>query len=393
MDIDTPIIGFPGRDEWYRYFRKYLGHLYLALGRNIGVWRLLSGDISSAAFSPSLARLLLGVIGRRTVGHSGRIRRIVRNVYGVGVRGSDQIVRKIRMGVPLGSLDDEIKVFRVEDREPIISLIEYSYYRVRSILERLPRGKEIIGEIDSRVESGLEATYRSIRSNPLNLVKQLSSCLPAISRIQPHLNPYSRIAISLRSITLGHIEMFYGSYRDIDDSLRSFLASGLEPAIAIESNGDSTIYSYREGSMLKELSELIYGVRKLYFRLAKTLRPYVRFRDIERIGYFSLSREYMKLSKVVPEARRHRDILGKLYRVAYMVRNIGNNIYVIGGKARIDSSSCTVYLPNSMAMRCTDFNGLVSLQSILSLSSLDIEERVRNIYKTSWKLTYIMNTR
>ncbi len=388
MDIDTPIIGFPGRDEWYRYFRKYLGHLYLALGRNIGVWRLLSGDISSAASSPSLARLLLGVIGRRTVGHSGRIRRIVRNVYGVGVRGSDQIVRKIRMGVPLGSLDDEIKVFRVEDREPIISLIEYSYYRVRSILERLPRGKEIIGEIDSRVESGLEATYRSIRSNPLNLVKQLSSCLPAISRIQPHLNPYSRIAISLRSITLGHIEMFYGSYRDIDDSLRSFLASGLEPAIAIESNGDSTIYSYREGSMLKELSELIYGVRKLYFRLAKTLRPYVRFRDIERIGYFSLSREYMKLSKVVPEARRHRDILGKLYRVAYMVRNIGNNIYVIGGKARIDSNSCTVYLPNSMTMRCTDFNGLVSLQSILSLSSLEIEERVRNIYKVSWKLTY-----
>ena len=393
MDRDTPIIGFPGRDEWYRYFRKYLGHLYLALGRNVGVWRLLSSDISSASSSPSLKRLLLGVIGRKTIGHSGRIRRIVRNVYGVGVRGSDQIVRKIRMGVPLGSLDDEIKVFRVEDREPIISLIEYSYYRVRSILEKLPRGKEIVSEIDSRVENGLETTYRSIRSNPLNLVKQLSSCLPAISRIQPHLNPYSRIAISLRSITLGHIEMFYGSYRDIDGFLRSFLASGLEPAIAIEGSDDSTIYSYREGSVLKDLSELIYGVRKLYFRLAKTLRPYVGFRDIERMGYLALSREYMRLSRLIPGARSFMGVLDRLYRAAYTVRSIGNSVYVIGGKARIDSSSCTVYFPNNIAVQCTDFNGLVSLQSILSLSSLEIDERVRNIYRVSWRLTYIADSK
>lgn len=292
-------------EGWRRFFKVETLQLAGRASRLLKLANLLR----SATASPSTVKIVMGVIGKNTVGHSREIQKCFSRFLGVDCLGCREAVEKISMGIPFPRVRNSVRV--VPKESDWLSALETLD---RLLVESLKSvGYEISGDY---VESLVKRDYTALTGNPLKVFGLLKGFFAASRRILPFYSPYAFFINSLRYVPRFAIERLVG-----EESLevaRTFniVAEELLPSenreYSLLTHGPGTA-----GSLLSSAIELVYRVHELGMPHSSR---YLRIRD-EKGLYLDSAGQTM-------------DFLAKLLGVEREVSTLNRTLLVLGSAVR-----------------------------------------------------------
>ena len=342
--------------SWEDYVDKDLLQLYIALTRINRIYHEVSRN-------PDLYRsLLLGVIGGRSVGHSQRIMRIMGNLFGARAHGAKEALRLIASGVPLDSASKGVS-FSFDSRTGFRDLIGVSMLPLESILKGLSRSlSKALEEVEDIVSRDLSA----LRSDPLHIVRILSSVVSTSTRIMPLRNPHSLAIASLTGIPRSVFKKLFGDPEDLSKASKGIIDTRVVVPLRDE---DLSIISFKTGSPAEKIAHVIENTYKTHSIVRKTCRYYIHAQD-ERLLHITI---------MTPEARRIAKNLGIDLGVERLVIRSSRkaskphpDIAIIKGIAVIKPSTCRAFLGSGVETDCHGFLEYLGLKIGLGIGGISI---------------------
>lgn len=188
-------------DGWRKYFKVDLlrAASYAArIRRLVELLKLRSGTLAAV-------KIVMGVIGRDTVGYSRDIQECFSDFLGVKCIGCQEAVAKVSMGVPLEQVAPSAA----------IKFGEVEFLNLVKVLEGLLREgmRTAIGaDIDEDyLNAVVTKDFNALSGNPLRVFNLLRGLLTTLRKVLPHYNPYTFFVYSLRNAPRFAVEKFLGT--------------------------------------------------------------------------------------------------------------------------------------------------------------------------------------
>jgi len=198
-----PARGFVGLgyDEWRRFFKVDLFRVasYSArVRRLVELLKARSGTLAAV-------KIVMGVIGKDTVGYSRDIQECFSSFLGVRCLRCREATAKVSMGMPLEQVVPSVAL-RFEETEFLSSVM---------VLERLARESVRLAvgvDIDEGyLNTAAEKDFNALVGNPLKVFDLLRGLLTTLRRMLPHYSPHAFFVYSLRNVPRFAAERFLGA--------------------------------------------------------------------------------------------------------------------------------------------------------------------------------------
>ena len=352
---------------WNKYVIEDLASLYIGLIRVRRIYEEVSRN-------PEPYRsFLLGVIGGRSVGHSRRVMRTIRNLMGISIRGAGEALNMISMGVPLDRVVDKVSV-SFESRGSFIRISETTSLALENIFRGLSIDlKNLLEPLVSFVEKDLSA----LRSDPLYIYKILGGVAAASARIMPLRSPQSLVIRALDGIPLGVFKRLFG-----DPGSISRASSGLvDPEVALDLGEDLSIITHKKGSSGHRVLMVIENTYQIHSMIRKTCRPYIRGDDERILHLVVMTPESIEI------ARRlgiDADIERILIRGARRITKPHPKIAMVRGAGTIDLETCRTSIKGCITLGCRELLEYIGVKIALGIGRLEISGKTRRKAKIKW---------
>ncbi len=177
-------------EGWRKFFRSDVAQVTSRASR---ILKLVERLRSSPA-SPGAVKMVAGIIGRDTVGHSGEIREVFRELLGVECLGCDEVVKMVSRGVPLQLAIGSAR----------LSFGRSEWLDELMLLERLTReslGRSGVLEASEEfLEDLAERDYSALVGNPLGVLSMIRGLYASLRGILPLYSPHAFFIQALRGI-------------------------------------------------------------------------------------------------------------------------------------------------------------------------------------------------
>lgn len=352
---------------WDKYILEDLASLYIGLIRIRRIYEEVRRD-------PEPYRsFFLGVIGGRSIGHSRRVMRTLRNLMGISVRGASEALNMISMGVPLERVIDKVSVSFVSGGS-FLRISEASSLALENIFKSLSIDlKKILEPLGSTVERDLSA----LKSDPLYIYKILGGVAAACTRIMPLRSPHSLVIRALDGIPLGVFKRLFGDPVSI-----SRASSGLvDPEVALDLGEDLSIITHKKGSPGSVVSMVIENTYQIHSMIRKTCRPYIRGDDERMLHLAVMTPESIEIARRLGIDTNIERIL---IRGARRITNPHPKIAMVRGAATIDLETCRAGIKGSIALGCRELLEYMGVKIALGIGRLEISEKSKRKAKIKW---------
>lgn len=239
-------------DGWREFFKVDLLRVasYAArIRRLVELLKLRSGTLAAV-------KIVMGVIGRDTIGYSRDIQECFSSFLGVECLRCREAIAKVSAGVPFEQVASSVA----------LRFGEVEFLKLVRVLEGLVRDgvKAAIGvDIDEDyLNTVVEKDFNTLSGNPLRLFKLLGGLLTTLRRVLPHYNPYTFFVYSLRNTPRFAVEKFLG-VANIEVAGRFGIA--IENLIPSK-DGAYSIISHKPGSVgdtLASATDLMFRIHEV----------------------------------------------------------------------------------------------------------------------------------
>lgn len=187
-------------EEWKKFFKT---DVVQVAGRASRLLRLVELFEGSSASSATL-KVVMGIIGRDTIGHSKGIQTIFRDLLGIECLGCRDAIERISMGMPLSRVIGSVG----------LKLGRSEWLDLVRVLDRLLREslkKAGVAELsESYVDRSAERDYTTLVGNPLKIFSILRGFYAASRRILPLYSPHAFFVQALRAVPRFCLEKLVG---------------------------------------------------------------------------------------------------------------------------------------------------------------------------------------
>ncbi|MEM4830933.1 MAG: hypothetical protein QXZ60_01195 [Sulfolobales archaeon] len=257
-----------------KFFRSDLAQLASRASR---ILRLVE-FIKTSSSSPLTLKIVMGVIGKNTIGHSRSIQNLFKDFLGIECLGCREAITRLSMGIPFSEVSSSARIV----------LRGSEWLNVLTVLEGLLRGilkNAGVLEVDeSYIDSLAERDYSALAGNPLKAFSILRGFYAASHKILPMYNPYAFFIQSLRAVPKFVIERLVGN--EIMKSMRTFNIEVKELLPCVDD--EYSLVSHTPGSVGDMLSSVIDSVYKLHELGAPHSSRYLKVSD-EMTRYLSFA--------------------------------------------------------------------------------------------------------
>ncbi|MEM1882118.1 MAG: hypothetical protein QXY43_02875 [Sulfolobales archaeon] len=234
--------------------------------------------INSSTSSPLTLKIVMGVIGKDTIGHSRSIQKLFKDFLGIECSGCREAIARLSKGIPFSQASSSVKlVFRGSE-----------WLNVLIVLERLLReslkNAGVLEVDESYLDSLAERDYSTLAGNPLKAFSILRGFYTASHKVLPQYSPYAFFIWSLRAVPKFAIEKLVGS--EVMKSMRAFNIEVRELLPCVKD--EYSLVSHTPGSVGDVLASAIELVYKLHELGAPYSSRYLKIRD-EMLIYLSFA--------------------------------------------------------------------------------------------------------
>lgn len=316
MISSTLIPSVTSRDRWRRYFRfevlRALGYCKKVLG--------LYNRICTDSSSPLIRKMVIGVIGRDTIGHWRDIQTLYRRFFGITCKKCEDAVKRIAMGVPLENVIDSIQIQTV-NRWRLVEDVKAMTTILNSIVSKA------INKHDAEPED-IETMVKHLSSNSLEVFRLIKGFYSTNISLLPLYNECTFFLYITRSINKGLIDKFFPG---LDIAMLS--SYGIEFKVLRVCRDDEFAILVPSSNSVSQY--VITYISTLYRVLRQSLRlglaTFFRILDEEHVFVTTMAKEAKKLeremspqtsSTVINTVCKNSLILKTRSNYAYLTTNI-----------------------------------------------------------------------
>ncbi|MCS7099543.1 MAG: hypothetical protein RMH84_06255 [Sulfolobales archaeon] len=285
-------------DDWKRFFNVDIAGVAVRASRLLSLVELLR----SAASPTAAVKIVAGVIGRNTVGHSRDIQKCFREFLGIECLGCRELVKRISVGVPLAQVSAYAKL-SFKEAEWLNSLRVLEKFLRESL--KIAAGIELR---DEHLKAMATKDYAALTGDPLGVFSMLRGFYVASRRILPHFSPHAFLIQTLRGVPRFALERLVG--KEGLEVLSRFRMSFRE-LIPCE-NSDYSLLSHSAGTPGDFISSSIDLVFRLHELGSSYRLKHLRVKNekevfldkatlaVDRVAeWLSVKREFSTLSKLL----------------------------------------------------------------------------------------------
>lgn len=311
----VPYRRLPDERSWSRFLKVDVLRALSYVKRALRLVDVLRGSSTSL----QTVKIVAGVIGRDTVGHSRDVREALERLLGVTCVGCDGLVRDVAMGIPLERVATGVKL--VFHDTPLLRELKLLEGILAEVIRRSTRM-----EVDEEyVEEVVRKDYVSLAGNPLELFRLIRGLVATLLRLLPL---YSPVTFTVRSLKLAPRFAVAKLLGDPLPELLVKLGVDLVELLPVEP-GDYTLLTHRAGSLGDLISS---AVDRAYAALREvgSARPrYVKVLDWER-AYVEFALAQLGRFAELLEATREVGVVENLLREAGRVLRTTESYTLLG---------------------------------------------------------------
>ncbi len=244
-----------GHEGWRRFFESHVAQVAARASRFL---RLVE-RLRSSPESPEAVKIVMGVIGRDTVGRSKEIREAFRKLMGVECLGCGEAVEMVSRGVPLERAIGSARLsFRRSEWLDSLTLLE------RLAHESL-RNTGMLETSEDVLRSFSERDYATLVGDPLKVFGMLRGLYASLRWVLPLYSPHAFLVQALRGVPRFAIDKL-GWRSHVEVAGRFGLA--LEEKLPC-ADPDYSVVSHAPGStgdMVSSMVDLAYRLHEIALR-------------------------------------------------------------------------------------------------------------------------------
>jgi hypothetical protein len=337
-------------EKWKMFFQGDIGRALGYCERVLGLYnniRMRLGD-------EKVKKIVVGVIGKDTIGHWRDIQEVFREFFGVKCVRCEEVVRSIAMGVPY-SVALKNASLRLEDSSYIRNVEELAI-----LLSKVHRESNIYLEKSDNLKE-LERDFSALLNNPLNIVEIVRGFYSSLKYLLPLYNRFTFFITISKYITRNLLEKYF---KDLDLKLLSkFNIRFREDKLC--KNID--ILTHEKGSIGEAIVFLVNSIYRFFDR-SRGMRRIIGVKDEEE----RFVKEMLKLVTVIYqdlELVENTALYSSLYRSAVRTLAKGGYIY-ISVRVRIDQER-NVAIIHNYTTSCENLVNIIEPYMITGLASID----------------------
>lgn len=366
------------REGWRKYFRI---DIVRALGysqRILGLYNRVSTDSSNIL----VKKMVIGVIGRDTIGHWKDIQDLYLKMFGIKCIKCEEAVKRIAIGIPFENVVEAVTLSftssweLLEDIKTISTILSSVISNVKNIDKVVPQ-EETIDDIDSLV--------RKLSSNPLEIIKLIKGFYSTLISLLPLYNEYTYFLYITRTIPDTTIKDFFPSL-----SLDKLNEIGIKYSYVNVCRDEGSLIVYSADSVAHYIAmyvETLYQFIKKSLRLS--LSKYFKLVDEEQRYLITMVREASRIGEEmanrVKDARRR---ILNIIRLNSVIRRHGQDYICSDTNIIFHRSSCQVTIGSANTTYTEFVEGLTPyiLTGLVTLK--DIQVKDRDVVKARMRIYY-----
>lgn len=342
-------------EDWKKFFNSDVVQVAIRASRILGLVELLKNTSSSTL----TLKVVAGVIGRDTVGHSRDVQNCFRDFLGVECLGCRDLVEKVSMGIPLTQVSVHAR----------LSFNEVEWLNTLGVLDKVLRES-------LRVATGLEISsetlramtsrdYTTLTGNPLKVFNTLRGFYVASRRILPLYSSHTFLIQTLRGIPRFALEKLVGG--ESLEAMRKFRIDIREQVQCEDSNYSLLSHSAgTPGDLILSAVDLVYKLHE--FGALRHLR-YLRVRN-ERDAYLDRAASAIDFMAELLGVKREFNTLSKILLSSGRAIAVRPGLQLVKVKIRTEKPARYIGL-RGRVLKVEEFMKGLSPYSVLGLSKIE----------------------
>ncbi len=196
-------------EGWKKYFSVDIFRVYGYVQRLREIYSALRNSHDSIRTK----KIVMGVIGKDTIGYWRDIQQVYREFFGIECRGCREAVGRIAMGIPFENVVNEARLLS-RDSE----LIQH----LDSLYKLLDRVIDVMG-IKGRDRISIENDLNTLLGNPLHIFNIIRGFYSTLINILPLYNEYTMFLEITRSIPIKIYNTFFNGF-NLNDLIKMNIA-------------------------------------------------------------------------------------------------------------------------------------------------------------------------
>lgn len=197
MSLKTLIPSIVSKDRWRKYFGS---EILRALGYCRKVLNLYDRILTDDS-SPLVKKMVMGVIGRNTIGYWRDIQTLYRRFFGIACIGCEEAIKRIAMGIPLDNVVENVSVQAI-DRWRLVEDLRVLAATLSSVINRTVSKDEVLQE-------NTEVMIKRLSGNPLDAFRLIKGFYSTNISLLPLYNECTFFLYVARSIHRDLIDKFF----------------------------------------------------------------------------------------------------------------------------------------------------------------------------------------
>ncbi|MEM4513160.1 MAG: hypothetical protein QXZ41_01460 [Ignisphaera sp.] len=200
------IPGIASKEGWKKYFKIDILRVLGYCQRVLGLYNRVCMDNSN----PTIKKMVMGIIGRDTIGHWREIQSLYKKFYGITCIKCEEAIKRIAKGVPFESVVDETAL-RIPGRWELVEDLNTLMLILNNIVNKTVNPEEIEAE-STNISEGVT---KRLSSNPLEILRFIKGFYSTSISLLPLYNDYTFFLYISRSIYIGLLSKYFPNL-DID---------------------------------------------------------------------------------------------------------------------------------------------------------------------------------
>lgn len=194
------------KEGWKKYFKADILRVLGYCHRVLGLYNRICTDNSN----PMIKKMVMGVIGRNTIGHWRDIQSLYKKFYGITCIKCEEAIKRISTGVPFENVVDEVAL-RISSRWELVEDLKILLLILNNIVNKTVN----LDKIEAEDINILEGDIKRLSSNPLEILSFIKGFYSTSISLLPLYNDYTFFLHISRSIHIGLLDKYFPNL-DID---------------------------------------------------------------------------------------------------------------------------------------------------------------------------------
>lgn len=363
-------------EGWKKYFNVDILRAYGYCQRIVNLYNKILTDSSN----PMIKKMVMGIIGRDTVGHWKDIQQIYTKFLGIKCIRCEEAVKRIAMGIPFEKVVNDVSLNAIPQWK-LFEDLKTLFLILNNIVTKVVSANEIEHE---NIFVNTDIQVKRLSGNPLEVLRLIKGFYSTIISLLPLYNEYSYFIYITRSMPM---ELLHKYFHNLDLNYLSKYSIYYNKIEVCKDHENGIIIIHSDNSVAHYVNMFVEAVYRFIKRSLKlNLSKFFNLVDEDYRYVSTMIEEVKNIGKEVP-ANLSEKVLNIIRRNS-ITQKIGTNYACSDTKILFYRDSCRVDI-GSVNIDYSDFvegltpyflTGLVIVKDLQKKNSGIVKARLRVYY-------------